>query len=244
MTRTNPPGVPPGLPARFTDPKDGFARLCKVLEIANRRQQQAILSTDGVKRAVRPWKARAQKLPTAQRVRMLLTAFYRLPDERRKLWRQSQEAAHEVPSFEYYALRGYDAEFTARDLEDERLAEGLAEFPGAVETIADAPEWQRPALAIWPDVRRDLVEWDTRPADRQDAVVLAVFAVATILDDSRFLDWAGDHVDALTDEFAFVRAAEAEEAEQGAMTPKKSAAAATEPKVTALQPARRRHRRS
>ena len=232
MTRTKTPGVPQGLPARFTDPKGGFVQLCKVLEIANRQQQQAILSTDVVKRAVRPWKAGAHKLPTAQRVRMLLTAFYSLPDERRKLWRHkqaAQEEAHEVRSLEYYALCGYDAEFTARDLEDERLGEALAEFPGAVESIADTPEWQRLVLAIWPDLRRDLIEWDTLLADRRDAVALAVFAVATILDDSRFLYWASARVDALADEFAFVRAAEEEEVDQGAMTPEESGAGATEP---------------
>ena len=94
------------------------------------------------------------------------------------------------------------------------------------------PEWQRPALAIWPDLRQDVIEWDTLDADRQDAVALAVFAVATILDDSRFLHWATDRVDVLADEFAFLRAAEAKEPDQATVAQEDSIAGVTETKET------------
>ena len=226
MTKTKTPSVPQGLPARFiTDSKDGFVHLCKVLEIGNRQQQQAILGTEGVKRAVKAQKVGAKRLPTAQRMQTLLTAFYGLPNERRKLWRQLPAG---VPSLEYCALRAYDAEFAERDLEDDRLADALADFPGAVESIVDTPEWQLPAFALWPDLWRDLIEWKTLPAERRDAVILAVFAVATILDDSRFLHWAADREAVIAAEFYFLRTADTEEAEQGEVTPEKSHAGEAE----------------
>ena len=144
--------MPNGLPARFDDPDTGFARLCEFLEIANRTQQQSILNIEPVKRAVRSRKAAAQKLSTAKRVRMLLTAFYGLANERRELWRHTQNEPSDVPSLEYHALRGYDARFAERNLDEERVVQALAEFPGVMESIADAPEWQHPALTIWPDL--------------------------------------------------------------------------------------------
>ena len=239
MTKTKTPSVPQGLPARFmTDSKEGFADLCKVLEIANRQQQQAILSAEIVKRAVKSRKAGAQKLPTAQRLQTLLTAFYSLPEERRELWRNRTGEVHEVPSLEHHALRSYDAGFAERALEDERLAETLADFPGAVESIVDAQGWQLPAFALWPDLWRDLTDWDALPAGRRDGVILAVFAVATILDDRRFLHWAADRADAIASEFAFLHTADVEEAEQGAVAPEESHTAAPEPQAPGRNAAR------
>ena len=80
-----------------------------------------------------------------------------------------------------------------------------------------------------------MVEWDTLDTDRRDAATLAVFAVATILDDSRFLRWAADRVDALAAEFEFAHASDVEEAERVAMTPvsdaRPSETQATEPRA-------------
>ena len=229
---TKAPSVPLGLPSRFiTDSKDGFTQLCKVLEIANRKQQQAILGTEIVKRAVKAQKAGAHRLPTAQRIQTRLIAFYQLPAERRELWRNRTGAVHEVPSLEHHAFRGYDPDFSERILEDDRLAEALTDFPGAVELSIDAQGWQLPAFALWPDLRRDLVEWDALPAGRRDAVILAVFAVATILDDNRFLHWAAGRADAIATEFAFLRMADVGEAEQGAVSPEESHTAAAKPQT-------------
>ena len=236
MTTTKMSGVPDGLPARFDDPDSGFTRLCEFLEIANRAQQQSIINTEGVKRVLRSWKTDVQKLPTAKRRRLLLTVFYSFADERRALWKHIQNASGDmpidVPSFEYHALRDYDAEFSTGDMDNERVVQALTEFPDAIESIADLPEWQRPALAIWPDLRRDVIEWDTLEADRQDAVALAVFAVATILDDSRYLHWATERVDVLVDEFAFLRAAEAKGSEQAPAAQEDSVTGVTETKET------------
>ena len=235
MATAKKPSMPDGLPTRFDDPDSGFGQLCEFLEIANRAQQQSILNIEAVRRAVRSRKAAAQKLSTAKRLRMQLTAFYRLAAGRRALWQYTQNAPSDapsaVPSLERHALRAYDPKFADRDVDDERVVKALADFPDAVESIADVPEWQRPALAVWPDLKQDLIEWDTLKAHRKNAAALAVFAVATILDDSRFLHWAADRVDALADEFSFVRTANGKGSEQATMVKERPGADATEPKA-------------
>jgi len=47
-------------------------------------------------------------------------------------------------------------------------------------------------------------EWETLSAGRRDAATLALFVIATILDDVRFLQWAVCRVQDLAAEFAFV----------------------------------------
>ena len=241
MATAKTPSMPNGLPARFADPDTGFPQLCEFLEIINRTQRQSILNIESVRRAVRSRKAAGRKLPTAKRLRMLLTAFYSLAKERRELWQHTHNEPSDVPSIEYHALRGYNARFTERNLDEERVVQALAEFPGVVKSIADAPEWQRPALTIWPDLLQDLFEWDSLETDRQDAAAIAVFAVATILDDSRFLHWAAARVDALADEWAFVLAVDAREPEQAATERDGRRSDATEPQKTdgdAVEPTR------
>lgn len=114
---------------------------------------------------------------------------------------------------------GYDDAFLEREIDETHLREVTSDFPDLVPSTDDIPEWQSHALAIWPDLRRDLLEWDALSLERQDAVALAVFAVATILDDSRFLLWAASRADALAREFAFVRAPDAKTSEASAEKP-------------------------
>ena len=237
MTRQNAAGLPAGLPARFTDPEAGFTRLCEFLEIANRSEQQGIVNDERVKRAVQPLRTAVRGLPTAKRIRTLLSAFYKLPNERRVLWQHTLKAPaisvgssrHPVPSFEYQALKGYDSEFLDRNVDEARLDKALLDFPGVSDLPGGTPEWQQPALAIWPDLRRDLIEWDTLDSHRRDVIVLALFAIATILDDSRFLHWAADRVESLADEFKLAHVADAGESEKGAMTSEESIVGETEP---------------
>ena len=227
MTQNSKLVLPEGLPARFSDPDDGFVRLCEFLDIRNRSEQQGIVNADGVKRAVRQLRSSVRGLQTAKRLQKLLTSFYGLPSERRDLWRHTYEAVQDtsqdshypVPSLEYKALMGYDSAFLEREVDETHLREVTSDFPEVIRSIDDIPEWQCHALAIWPDLRRDLIEWDSLSLERRDAVALAVMAVATILDDSRFLLWAASRADVLAREFAFVREPEAKMPETDAEKP-------------------------
>ena len=197
-----------GLPARVSVGRDGFHRLCELLELWNREQRQALLHSEGVKRAIRHLKGKVARCPTSERQRLLITAFYEQPRERLTLWKQAlrmprkvdNENSLLVPSLEFQALRGYNLDSFDSDLDEARLRSALLEFPDAIESLSDLPDWQRPALAAWPDLHRDVLGWETLSADQRGVVTLALFAVATILDNARFLHWAVDLVDDLVPE--------------------------------------------
>ena len=204
--------MPEGLPARFVDPETGFSLLCEILDIAGRRDQQNIVKIEGVKRALQSRKAHVRSLSTSKRLQTQITTFYSLPHERRNLWQyyfrnvrldEIREFPLSVSSLEYEALKMYDSGFLSRELDESDIQKSLSDFPGAFESVANALEWQRPVLAIWPELRNDLLRWEMLPLARQDAAALATFAVATILDDVRLLDWAANFSELLKEEYAF-----------------------------------------
>ena len=205
MTESQKIPLPNGLPKQFSDGRPGFQRLHKFLEIPNTKAVEALLAA--VKDAVHHVPSR--KLQGADRRRVLLLAFYENPDSRRHLWQQALLDGHPptasrqlVPSLEFIALQRYDAEFREREVDTDTVQDALRDFPDLVESVADAPDWQRPALAAWPALQRDIADWNALPEDRRDATALALFAVATVLDDHRFLRWAARGIDSLCKDFS------------------------------------------
>ena len=208
MTRSQKTPLPTGLPRRFSDGQPGFQRLHQFLGIRNTKAVDAVLEREAVKNAIPPV---PRTLPRAERRRMGLTAYYGNPESRRERWRQAlgigprPPAANRrqpPPSLEFIALQHHDAEFREREVDSAAVEDALRDFPHVVESVADAPDWQRPALAAWPALHRNIAEWDDLPDDRREATLLAVFAVATVLDDLRLLQQAARGVDSLADEFA------------------------------------------
>ena len=205
MTESQRIPLPNGLPKQFSDGRPGFQRLHKLLEIPNTKAVEAVLAA--VKDAVQH--VPVAKLQGADRRRELLLAFYEEPDSRRRLWRQAllddrppPASRQPVPSLEFIALRRHDAEFRERELDASAVQDALRDFPDLVASLADVPDWQRPALAAWPALQRDVADWNALPEDRRDATALAIFAVATVLDDHRFLRWAARGIDSLREDFS------------------------------------------
>ena len=179
MTQRRKLSLPSGLPKRFLDGQPGFQRLRKFLEIPNTKSVEAVL--DAVKHSV----PRAGKLPGAQRRRAALVAYYENPESRRQLWRQAldphrQAAPHEqpVPSLEFIALQRHDGKFHEREVDIAAAEDAFRDFPDVVESIADTPAWQRPAIAAWPALHRDIAEWSDLPDDRREATLLATVRTA------------------------------------------------------------------
>ena len=204
MTQRRRLPLPSGLPKQFSDGRPGFQRLQRFLKIPNTKAVEAVLAA--VKEALQH--VPVAKLQGAERRRVLLLAFYEKPDSRRELWRQMlsdgpSTASREepVPSLEFIALERHDAKFREREVDTAAVQDALRDYPDLVESVADAPDWQRPALAVWPVLHRDIAEWDDLTDDRRETTLLAVFAVATILDDLRLLQRAARCVDTLADEF-------------------------------------------
>ena len=226
MTRSQKTALPTGLPRRFSDGQPGFQRLHQFLGIRNTKAVEAVLERDAVKNAVPPV---PRTIPRAERRRMGLTAYYGNPKSRRERWRQAlgigprPPAANRQqppPSLEFIALQRHDAEFREREVDSAAVEDALRDFPHVVESVADAPDWQRPALAAWPALHRNIAEWDDLPDDRREATLLAVFAVATVLDDLRLLQAVARDVDALADEFATLLSDQPEDERTGADDPR------------------------
>ena len=206
MTQSQRTPLPIGLPKRFLDGQPGFQRLRKFLEIPNAKAVEAVL--DAVKDAVPHIPG---KLPGAVRRRVALSAYYMNPESRRELWRQALAprppvASHgqPVPSLEFIALQRHDGEFRKKEIDIAAVEDALRDFPDVVESVADAPDWQRPAIAALPALHQDIAEWTDLPDDRREATLLAVFAVTTVLDDLRLLQRAARGVDTIADEFAML----------------------------------------
>ena len=202
MTQREETRLPTGLPARFAG-DEGFARLCDLLGI-NRDERQQLAAW--IKRAIPV--LRHPKNSTAKvRHQFYITHFYAQPHQRRSLWEETLPVINEprrMPlSLECCALAAYDPECLTRTVSDQELADALADLPDVDRPVAEVPDSWRPALAVWPSVRRDVLDWGVCSPERQCCVVAAVFAVATVLDDTRLLRWAADQADELADEFAF-----------------------------------------
>ena len=201
--------LPAGLPACLAVGVEGSNALCALLGIQTRQEKQQLIKHTAVKRALKS--ARGPHLPgtkTAARIRQDLCCFFGLPDVRRDIWRELYEATNgfelsvpdvRVPSLEYMAFCNYGAELLAKDTDDL----DLSDCGQIVEVGAELAAWQIPALSILPMVRADLGYWDSLESDRQWDVVLAAFAVASILDDARLLHWAAGGMKALAAEFRF-----------------------------------------
>ena len=198
--------MPVGLPAMFLDRVDGRTKLTRFLGIANRKQQEGII------RQVRAhvpdiWSGDLKDLPTADRHREVLLRFYSMPEQRLALWKAEIDMGEESegripPSLEYEALLAYDPDLPQRPLEETRAEAAVADFPGIVDSIFGPPHWQDLALAVLPDLRDNVRNWNTLTPDRRETVPLALFAAATVLEDGRLLQWAGRAVEAIGDEFA------------------------------------------
>ena len=201
--------VPVGLPAHLCSGREGFDALCSLLTIVSTKQKQAISNAPFVKRFL---KSNGPALPrqtkTAERLRHNLTSFYSDPESRRELWRNHVESdptalgpEHPlIPSLEHAALSKYDPALLTCDLDQERLGE-CSDFY-ALESLAT--DWQRPALAALPRLREDFADWRSLDCDRRREVLTAAFATATLLDDTRLLNWAAEQANDIAQEYDLV----------------------------------------
>ena len=131
--------LPSGLPKQFADRKQGFARLRQFLEIPNSKYIEALLDTEGVKDAVQH--VSVAGLRGADRRRVLLTAFYGMPDSRREFWRNALDRLPDAntsrPSLEFLALQGYDEKFCDHEVDTDAVADALRDLPDVAESVAD-----------------------------------------------------------------------------------------------------------
>ena len=208
--------MPPGLPARFSESKQGFASLQRLLGIANRREWQAILHYDEVKVILQELKPNLRGLKSSARIVRSAVTYYGHPEGRRLQFGISFAFGQQprpgfpdphstlTPSLEYQALTKYNPDLHASEPNDAVISKALAGITDFLDLPIDYySPFEGSALMTWPDLRNDLLGWKNLDEDRQADVSTATFAVATVLDDIRFLRWAAEQVDQLEEEFAF-----------------------------------------
>lgn len=208
--------MPAGLPARFSETKQGFANLQELLGIVNRRDWQAILHFEEVKAVLQELKPKLRGLKSSARIVRSAVTYYGHPEARRLQFgisfafgqqpRPGLPDPHSTltPSFEYHALTRYNTELHATKPNDAVISKALAGITDFLDLPIDYySPFEVSALMTWPDLRNDLVGWKNLDEERRADVSAATFAVATVLDDIRFLRWAADQVDQLEEEFAF-----------------------------------------
>ncbi len=210
--------LPAGLPACIAEDKRGLRVLQDLFELPNRRAWQAILHAETVRAHLGGEALKLKGLSTSQRLARKIIAFYGQPDARREGWAMYCPLGadippvndHEfVPSLEYAALMRYDPDFFDREFDFDLIERSLGDIIGFRHSGRLA-SYEEPALAVWTSLRGDLLRWSEIPSDRQETVVLATFAVASILDDVRLLRWASERSERLAEEFAFAVSASAE----------------------------------
>lgn len=207
--------LPAGLPTCIADDKKGLKVLQDLFNLPNRRAWQSILHAETVRAHLDGEGLKLKGLSTSQRLARKIIAFYRQPAARWEGWALYCPLAgdvppvndHEfVPSFEYAALMRYDPDFCDREFDSDAIERTLGDIIG-FRLSRRPPSFEEPALVVWPSLRTDLLRWNDVPSDRQEAVVLATFAVASILDDVRLLRWASERSERLAGEFAFAASA-------------------------------------
>ena len=208
--------MPTGLPGRFSETKQGFANLQRLLGIANRREWQSILHYDEVKVILQELKPSLRGLKSSARIVRSAVTYYGHPDARRLQFGISFAFAQRLgpgfpdpnstltPSLEYQALTRYNPDLHASTPNEAVISKALEGITDFLDLPIDYySPFESAALVTWPDLRNDLLGWKNLDEDRQADVSTATFAVATLLDDIRFLRWAADQADQLEEEFAF-----------------------------------------
>ena len=192
--------LPPGLPTCLAEGDDGYRRLCGVVELKTRTARNGFVARRFVKAELkRVGFSASTGGRSAERIRRKIIAFYRSPSIRSLAWREELKHPDGRKSLEAIVLRDYEPDIFDAPIDEEALQACTEFFDPAI----SRDEWRKPALAVLPTVRRDLEGWSDVSDERRQMVVLAAFAVATVLNDVRLLRWAAQASDELAEQFKF-----------------------------------------
>ncbi len=191
MSYTVPVPMPRGLLEHLSSGAEGYDALCSLLGIATTQQKKEIINLDAVKKRLAKNPDVPRRGRQADRLRASLLALYGDPDARREIWRhhyglRGERDHYTVPSLEREALTGYAEDI----LTAQPATDALADCQGFFSSSVTREDWRAPALAALPRLKAELASWSSVASERRPRVALAAFAVATLLEDARFLVWA------------------------------------------------------
>ena len=194
--------LPDGLPASLERGDAGYQALCSLVGLEARTAKQAFAASQTVKGAKEVTSALKGRETTSKRLQSTILGFYRSANMRSRVWRAASARAFTVEagqplSIEVPILSAYRAGLLTMPVDEDALAACADLFePGTV-----WKDWQGPALAALPHIRRDVLAWQRRSEDSQRLLAWACFAVASILNQTRLIEWAAGQVPYLASEY-------------------------------------------
>ena len=105
-----------------------------------------------------------------------------------------------IPSIEYEALERYDEDLVSAEFDTDDLEESSAFY--APEVVADG--WRSAAIIALPRIKDDFDRWNALSPERQQEVLIAAYAVCTVLDDVRLLHWAAERIEDVASQCPFL----------------------------------------
>ena len=216
MPATTPKSLPQGLPAHLCVGNEGYQSLCTLLGITTTRVKQEVVNVPAAKRFLGANRGTAPRHGRqAERLRRSLLALYSDPDTRLEVWEahgahiaSGKNGRSPIPSLEHEALSAYDHQILTAEPDPERLADCN---PFHTDGQPDDAGRRNPALAALPQIKDDFTDWAAVPPDRKPRVIAAAFAVASLLDDPRILNWAAARESDIEREYAFLDSTEQSE---------------------------------
>ena len=201
--------MPEGLPECLNDTENGFELLKQLVGLRTTVKINQFLNDQFVKSKLKTISGvgRSNKRG-AQKRHQLISAFFNHPDWRRDIWQAHfdhdptfGEDPNEIPthSLERTALLNYNKEFYEPKV-DVAEPESFVFLDDAIDSRKD---WQRPVVkCIW-QIQRDFSHWESQNDESRQRIALALFSIATILDDARVLQWGIKQVPNLAREYKF-----------------------------------------
>ena len=197
--------LPDGLPGSLGRGDAGYRALCSLVGLESRAAKQAFAGSQEVKSALKDpeTKSKPHVAGSARRLPSTILAFYGSVKARSGAWRDAIARVgtptdlKQPPSIEVRILSEYDRGLLTASVKEDALRACSDLFePARAREI-----WHRPALAALPVIRRDVLDWQRHSEDRQRLLAWACFAVASVLDDVRLIEWAAGQVPELAADY-------------------------------------------
>ena len=215
MLNTDPTPIPHGLPKCLSNEKSGFTDLCKTLEIGSTQRKKELVNLKGINTFLHEnglfWRGTNPKRPPqAERLKIQITGVYSDPLMRKRLWIVNTEQDHNdsnqktrvAPSLELASLKNINENVLSLEPDHETLKNCSQFFSSK---IIDSNE-HKPAIVVLPIVKNDFENWETLTEERRHSIVCAGFAISTILEDARLIQWASTLHNDIQNEYSFISA--------------------------------------
>lgn len=193
----NPHQLRNGLPHCISRDQQGFDRMKRILGLS-RDTCRNLLDTARKNVTSFPKAKLSRRLSASERDRLLLLELYQDKTRRYKYWAhifslvesgKDKEIARLPPSLEHRLLTDHLNDFSTEKRDSGQSHDLFAHWPDLAQHLTDNVPWADFAAYAWAATLKRLTidTWDALDPDHRAEVSMAVFSIATIVDDDRIL---------------------------------------------------------